>query len=57
LIIWDLIAGFGGGAEATISQLVLDLSRQFPVIPFACGGVCGHLFWPQKYSLVKGEDA
>ena len=48
LIVWDVFAAAFGGPGATISELTLGTSLRHPVIPFAVGVVCGHLFWPQK---------
>ena len=37
-----------GGVEATFSRVILGASHKYPIIPFAAGVLCGHLFWPQK---------
>lgn len=44
----DLALLLTGGVEKTYSREILSLSKQFPVIPFVCGFVAGHVFWPQK---------
>lgn len=45
--IYDVIVYILGGYEATISYQTLQFSIATPIIPFACGILCGHLFWPQ----------
>lgn len=52
LIAYDVLAIVYGGVEATISHITLNYSKEYPIIPFAVGVVCGHLFWSQKD---KGE--
>jgi len=32
----------------TISELVLELSSNYPLEPFLFGIVAGHFFWPQS---------
>lgn len=48
LSLYDIVALINGGSEATISRITLSYSKEYPVIPFAVGVVCGHLFWPNK---------
>jgi hypothetical protein len=43
--IYDIIAAVVGGQESTISVIVWNVSLKHPVIPFAVGVLCGHLFW------------
>jgi integral membrane sensor domain MASE1 len=31
--------------DSSISQTIQTLSGKFPIIPFAVGVLCGHLFW------------
>jgi len=45
IIIYDVWALVAGGAEATISSVLLNESKNYPIIPFTLGVVCGHLFW------------
>ena len=35
--------------EATFSVILYESARRWPVIPFALGFLCGHVFW-QIYS-------
>lgn len=44
--IFDIVALLVGGIDATISVTMYNLSRQYPIIPFALGVIAGHLFWP-----------
>lgn len=48
LVIYDIVALWLGGWDATISVVLLTWARSYPILPFAFGVVCGHLFWPQK---------
>ena len=43
----DLWLAFTRGPEASVSIVILELSRKWPIIPFAAGMLAGHLFWPQ----------
>lgn len=44
---WTLIAR---GYETTISSQLYTLAGNQPIISFAIGVVCGHLFWPNRAS-------
>lgn len=44
LVGWNVYAAITG--RPTISQRVDRYSGRWPIIPFAIGVVCGHLFWP-----------
>ena len=46
LIIADVILLIRFGVEATISQVLLNWARAYPVIPFGIGFAMGHIFWP-----------
>lgn len=48
IIGYDVYAYSQGGTEGTISWQTFRLSHERPVIPFAVGFVCGHLFWQMK---------
>lgn len=43
----DLALAWSKGSSSTISHVVLDLSRRYPMIPFSVGVLIGHLFFPQ----------
>jgi len=47
IIILDIILA-KVAPEATISKVTLLLAHKMPIIPFAVGVLCGHLFWSQK---------
>lgn len=51
LLTYDLIVYFKGGNEATLSKVILDTSKDWPIIPLLIGLLfgllSGHLFWPQ----------
>jgi hypothetical protein len=47
LIVWDIWAYATVGGEATISAVLLDNSKRYPMIPFGFGVLMGHLAWPQ----------
>lgn len=47
LIGWDIYVAANDIPGDTISELTLSWAFMHPVIPFAVGVLCGHLFWPQ----------
>lgn len=47
VIAYDVAVFVIHGVDATISRVALAWARQWPVVPFASGVVCGHLFWSQ----------
>lgn len=52
LVVWDIHvavseADKAPGEGATISEVTLGFAKRHPVLPFAVGVICGHLFWPQ----------
>jgi len=53
---YDIIALIMGGVESTISQVVLNKAREHPIIAFAMGVLCGHLFWPQRGQYQRGYE-
>lgn len=57
IAIYDVFIIQKGGKEASISQVLIDYSYQYPIGVFALGVVCGHLFWrmPDKYKIDKKE--
>jgi hypothetical protein len=48
LLIYDAIAIYFGGTEASISSLVITASYKQPLIPLLVGILIGHLFWRMK---------
>lgn len=53
LLSYDTIAALLGGSNATISWITWTYAHKFPLIPFAVGFLCGHLFWTQVSGLIK----
>lgn len=54
--LYDVVALVNGGVEATISRVVLNASCKHPIIAFAMGVLCGHLFWPQRGQYQRGYE-
>jgi hypothetical protein len=48
LVLYDIYAVVTWGYEGTISRDILFASLKHPIIAFAAGLLCGHLFWPQR---------
>lgn len=48
IIVYDVWTLIDRGYNTTISWSIYALSVRFPIIPFALGVVCGHLFWTNK---------
>lgn len=46
IIGYDIWAVYSGGVDGTISSVIFDYSREFPLIPFAFGVLAGHLWFP-----------
>lgn len=46
LLLYDAIAVNLFGYSGTISIVVYEASKNWPIIPFLAGIVCGHLFFP-----------
>lgn len=47
-LIYDGVIIAMGGTEASISHMVIEYSKEFPLIPLLCGILCGHFFWGIK---------
>lgn len=45
IVIWDIAVIQMGGVEASISQVMRDWSKDYPVFTFAIAFSMGHLFW------------
>ena len=63
VLVYDAIAIYFGGTEASISSLIITASYQMPfmvfLIGFFLGVLCGHLFWrmkPNKDTIGTGID-
>lgn len=56
LLIYDFFAVYRFGFEGTISTVVYSMSKEYPVVSFMTGLVCGHLFWGQEQGA-KSENS
>jgi putative effector of murein hydrolase len=46
VVLYDIAARWFGGNDATVSVVLSDAARKWPVIALAAGALMGHLFWP-----------
>lgn len=44
LIAWDIVVAVNDASGDTISEIVLSWAGRFCVVPFAAGGLMGHIF-------------
>lgn len=44
---YDIFAAVKWGYHGTISYDILTMAMAHPIVAFAAGVLCGHLFWPQ----------
>jgi hypothetical protein len=44
--VWDIAVLIMGRPEVTLSAVLLQLTKDNPIIAFVLGVVVGHLFWP-----------
>lgn len=42
---WDTYLILTGDEDATVSVVLYESARQWPVISFVAGFLCGHVFW------------
>lgn len=49
----DLVFFMWGGSEETLSYQFWVFARQWPVIPFGLGFLCGHLVWQYNPDTIK----
>ena len=47
-IAFDIWLSITDGPDKTISHEVYQATLKNPIVAFAAGVVCGHLFWPQR---------
>ena len=45
--LYDVFAALFLPPDSTVSAIVLDLAKRYPILPLLVGIVLGHLFWPQ----------
>ena len=43
---WDAAVILMGRQEATLSAVLLQLTKENPIVAFVMGVIIGHLFWP-----------
>lgn len=46
--LWDIWVTSRGQEHDSISSVLLEWSRHFPILPFIIGVVVGHCFWPTR---------
>ena len=63
ILVYDAIAIYFGGTEASISSIIINISYTMPFATnftsFMCGVLFGHLFWrmkPNKDTIANGID-
>lgn len=52
LIAWDIIVLLNNTEGDTISNVIYDGSQYAAAIPYACGALCTHWFWPTRRHLL-----
>ena len=45
VVVWDLFLAISGNHSATFSVIIYESARKWPIIAFAFGMLCAHLFW------------
>jgi hypothetical protein len=48
LAAWDVYLTVNKFPGDTISEVMLKVAKDHPILPFIIGVIIGHLFWPQK---------
>ena len=48
IAIWDGYAESAGLSHRTVTEIIYLWSRRWPLVPFAAGMICGHLFWRKR---------
>lgn len=46
VLAWDVYAGMRWGGEASVSVVLAEWVRQYPIIALTTGIVIGHIVWP-----------
>lgn len=59
VIVYDVWAMAKGGTDGSISHTIIVWSYNYPIMTFAMGVLCGHLFWRVRGTekLRKIEDS
>lgn len=45
VVVWDLFLATAGHHDATFSVIIHESSKKWPIVAFAFGMLCAHLFW------------
>lgn len=45
--VYDLVAIFSQGRIHTVTHYLVSWSKEFPLVGYAAGFLCGHLFFPR----------
>lgn len=48
IVAWDVFVGIKWGPSATVSYVLQNWVREYPIIVFAAGVLAGHVCWPLK---------
>lgn len=43
--LYDVWVKVRGGDKATISKVLLNFAKRYPIVPLALGVILGHIFW------------
>lgn len=46
--VWDTYVTVTGEEHRTVTEIIYLWSRRWPLLPFAAGMLCGHLFWRKR---------
>lgn len=46
--VYDVYLAFSGEPQYTVSEILSEWAKRWPVLPFAGGLVVGHILWPQR---------
>jgi hypothetical protein len=47
IALWDVWAWGAGKDNETVSWIMFQWSKAWPILPLVVGVVAGHVFWPQ----------
>jgi hypothetical protein len=53
LFVYEIVAAVTAPPGDTLSEIVWRLSSR-PIVPFACGILAGHFFWPRRIDRYTG---
>lgn len=59
IFVWDAWLWLEWGWEYTISNMVSIWGDKWPlfklIVPFFCGALCGHFFWPLRIKVYSSQ--